>query len=126
MKPCPKITRCTDVPLSLLKIIGHDTSLKPSHFFITTSLLERETQSKFGIAMPIPLVAEVFVEGLNKIPYAYTLLKALPWFLVIYGLKAYFGGKSNRSERVMHSKVVMITVSPHSTFAEIEDTILIT
>jgi hypothetical protein len=61
--------------------------------------------------MPIPLVAEVFQEGLSKIPYAYTVLKTLPWFGGVYGLKRYFDGASNFSERNMHSKVVIMTVS---------------
>jgi hypothetical protein len=61
--------------------------------------------------MPLPIVAEAFAKGLSKIPFAYTVLKTLPWLLAIYALKVYFGGRSNRSERVMHSKVVIITVS---------------
>jgi Leu/Phe-tRNA-protein transferase len=61
--------------------------------------------------MPIPLVAEAFQEGLSKIPYAYTILKTLPWFGGLYGLKSYFAGASNLSERNMHSKVVIMTVS---------------
>ncbi|KAF2431073.1 oxidoreductase-like protein [Tothia fuscella] len=59
--------------------------------------------------MPLPIIAEGFAKGLSAIPYAYTVLKFAPWLLLIYALKMYFGGKSNRSERVMHSKVVMIT-----------------
>jgi Leu/Phe-tRNA-protein transferase len=61
--------------------------------------------------MPIPLVAEVFQEGLSKIPNAYTVLKTLPWVGGVYGLKRYFAGASNFAERNMHSKVVIITVS---------------
>jgi len=61
--------------------------------------------------MPIPLVAEAFQEGLNKIPYAYTIIKTLPWFGGIYGLKSYFAGAVNKGERNMHSKIVMMTVS---------------
>jgi hypothetical protein len=61
-------------------------------------------------AMPIPLVAEILDGGISKIPYALTVLKTLPWLALIYLLKTYFGGASNRSERVMHSKVVMMTV----------------
>ena len=60
--------------------------------------------------MPIPLVAEVLDGGLAKIPYAYTILKTIPWIVLIYLLKLYFGGTSNRSERVLHSKVIMMTV----------------
>lgn len=64
-------------------------------------------------AMPIPLVAEILDGGLFKIPYALTVLKTLPCLALTYLLKTYFGGASNRSERVMHSKVIMMTV--HST-----------
>ena len=61
-------------------------------------------------AMPIPLVAEILDGGLSKIPYAWTVLKTVLWLALIYLLKTYFGGASNRSERVMHSKVIMMTV----------------
>lgn len=61
--------------------------------------------------MPIPIVAQIFDEGLSKIPYAYTVLKTLPWVGGIYGLKQYFGGASSSAERNMHSKVVIMTVS---------------
>jgi hypothetical protein len=63
------------------------------------------------LTMPIPLVAEAFQEGLSKLPYIYTILKTLPWIGGVYGLKSYFAGASNFSERNMHSKVVMMTVS---------------
>lgn len=65
--------------------------------------------------MPIPLVAEILDGGLAKIPYAYTILKTVPWLALIYFLKVYFGGATNRSERVMHSKVIMMTVSLNTT-----------
>lgn len=61
--------------------------------------------------MPIPLIAEGLFGGLSNIPYAYTVLKALPWLALLYFLKVYFGGARNTSERLMHSKIVMITVS---------------
>lgn len=60
--------------------------------------------------MPVPIIAEIFDSGLDKIPYAYTILKTIPWLAAIYLLKLYFGGATNRSERVLHSKVIMITV----------------
>lgn len=61
--------------------------------------------------MPIPLLAEVANRGITAIPYVIPTLKAIPWLVLVYALKWYFGGASNRSERLMKSKVVMITVS---------------
>ncbi|KAL4925157.1 putative oxidoreductase [Aspergillus undulatus] len=59
--------------------------------------------------MPIPLITTGIAEGLSAIPYSYTVLKIVPWILLIVALKYYFGGARNGSERVMHSKVVMVT-----------------
>ena len=60
--------------------------------------------------MPVPLLAEVAFGGLSRVPWVYTVLKTAPWLVALYLLKVYFGGARNRSERLMHSKVVMITV----------------
>jgi small-conductance mechanosensitive channel len=38
------------------------------------------------------------------------VIKTAPWLLLIAALKYYFGGARNTSERLMHSKVVMVTV----------------
>jgi DMSO/TMAO reductase YedYZ heme-binding membrane subunit len=61
--------------------------------------------------MPVPLLAEGFNRGLSGIPYAWTILKSLPYLFILYLLKLYFSGAKNTSERVLHGKVVMITVS---------------
>lgn len=61
--------------------------------------------------MPVPLLAEVSDRGISGIPYVWDLIKLLPWLAVLYLLKVYFGGAKCRAERVMHGKVVMITVS---------------
>jgi hypothetical protein len=61
--------------------------------------------------MPLQLLAEGLWGGLSSIPYGYTVLKVVSWVLVISLLKYYFGGARNPSERVMHGKVVMVTVS---------------
>lgn len=60
--------------------------------------------------MPVPLLAEGFGRGLSGIPYAWTIIKAIPWLVVLYLLKLYFGGAKCGSERVMHGKVVLVTV----------------
>ncbi|KAF2084416.1 NAD(P)-binding protein [Saccharata proteae CBS 121410] len=59
--------------------------------------------------MPIGLAAEVIFGGIGSIPYAWTVIKAIPWILLVYVLKQYFGGAKNTSERNMHSKVIMLT-----------------
>lgn len=64
--------------------------------------------------MPVPLLAQGFYEGFSTIPYfeqiLSVVLRVAPWAVLIYLLKWYFGGAVNRSERNMHSKVVMMTV----------------
>lgn len=62
------------------------------------------------VEMPIPLFADVVFKGKDAVPFALPILKALPWVVLTWVLKWYFGGASNTSERLMHSKVVMITV----------------
>ncbi|KAL2809574.1 hypothetical protein BJX63DRAFT_435047 [Aspergillus granulosus] len=59
--------------------------------------------------MPIPLITKGITEGLSSIPHIYTVLSFAPWLLLIAALKYYFGGARNESERLMHSKVVMVT-----------------
>ncbi|MCJ1378482.1 hypothetical protein MMC17_001581 [Xylographa soralifera] len=59
--------------------------------------------------MPLPIIAEVLYEGIGTAPYLLLVLKALPWLAILYISKWYFGGPTNASERLMHSKVVMIT-----------------
>lgn len=66
--------------------------------------------------MPIPLIAQAVSEGLSSIPYAYPFLKTVACLAVVGLLKFYFGGARNRSERLMRSKVVMVTVRLPGTF----------
>ena len=68
--------------------------------------------------MPIPILAQVLQDGISTVPYAWTIIRTVPWLLLLAALKYYFGGARNTSERLMHSKVVMVTVCTnlHSTF----------
>ncbi|PWY79268.1 NAD(P)-binding protein [Aspergillus heteromorphus CBS 117.55] len=59
--------------------------------------------------MPIPIIVQGVTEGLTSIPYAWDIIKLVPWALLLAALKYYFRGAQNTSERVMHSKVVMVT-----------------
>ena len=69
--------------------------------------------------MPIPLFGEVVFKGVSAIPFGWTIIKTLPWLVIIYLLKLYFSGASNTSERLMHSKVIMITVDQIIILADI-------
>jgi hypothetical protein len=60
--------------------------------------------------MPIQIIAQFVDGGLSSIPYAIPILKTIPLIAVLVLLKIYFGGARNTSERLMHSKVVMVTV----------------
>lgn len=62
--------------------------------------------------MPIPLLAEGIWGSPSSIPYLFAVLKTIPWLGLLVLLKFYFGGARCRSERVMHGKVVMVTVEP--------------
>ncbi|KAL8891381.1 MAG: hypothetical protein Q9215_001623 [Flavoplaca cf. flavocitrina] len=59
--------------------------------------------------MPIAILAEVAEKGIFSIPYVIPILRLLPWLAFIFISKWYFGGARNTSERLMKSKVVMIT-----------------
>jgi hypothetical protein len=60
--------------------------------------------------MPLPLASAGLYNGLSAIPYGWTAVKAVIWLGLFVVLKRYFSGAWNTSERVMHSKVVMMTV----------------
>ncbi|KAK2737664.1 hypothetical protein FQN57_007471 [Myotisia sp. PD_48] len=59
--------------------------------------------------MPIPILEQTISKGISSIPYAYPILKSIGYLTGTWALKRYFGGAVNPSERVMHSKVVMVT-----------------
>lgn len=62
--------------------------------------------------MPLSLLAEGFERGLYTSPYIWTVAKAAAVLGFVACLKLYFEGAKCRSERVMHGKVVMVTVRP--------------
>jgi hypothetical protein len=61
--------------------------------------------------MPINIIAQAFSEGLSSIPLGWAVVKAAPVFALLYLLKWFFNGPVNKSERNLHSKVIMVTVS---------------
>lgn len=63
--------------------------------------------------MPIPIIAQGLRDGVSSIPHAWTILRIAPWVLALAALKYYFEGARNGSERMMRSKVIMVTVRHH-------------
>jgi hypothetical protein len=61
--------------------------------------------------MPIPLLAEVVFKGIPGGISYWAALKFVAVIAVLAAIKWYCNGASNTSERQMHSKVIMITVS---------------
>jgi len=61
--------------------------------------------------MVVPLLAEGLGRGITNIPHLASIIKAVAFVGLISILKTYFGGAICKSERDMHGKVVMITVS---------------
>ncbi|KAL5114656.1 hypothetical protein ACEQ8H_007449 [Pleosporales sp. CAS-2024a] len=59
--------------------------------------------------MPVNIIATAFAEGLSAIPLGWTVVKVAPVLALVYLLKWYFNGAVNKSERNMHSKVIMVT-----------------
>ena len=60
--------------------------------------------------MPIPVLAEVFYNGLEAVPWAARALRIAPWVLLVSLFRWYFSGSTNHHERIMNSRVVMVTV----------------
>jgi hypothetical protein len=59
--------------------------------------------------MPIPLLAQGITDGFSSIPYAYPVFKTAAGLILLMLLKWYFGGSRNSAERLMRSKVIMVT-----------------
>lgn len=91
---------------------GIQTSVRLAVDVVVLSYFPSTTiQDHPNCTMPIPIIQKGVQEGLSSIPYAYTALRIAPWVLILAALKFWFGGARNRSERLMHSKIVIITVS---------------
>ncbi|KAL9116769.1 MAG: hypothetical protein Q9187_006700 [Circinaria calcarea] len=42
--------------------------------------------------MPLPIIAQVVFKGIHTVPFALPVLKTIPWLILLYLLKLYFGG----------------------------------
>ncbi|CAG8250305.1 unnamed protein product [Penicillium nalgiovense] len=69
--------------------------------------------------MPIPIIAQGLRDGISSIPYAWTFIRIAPWVLALAALKYYFEGARNGSERMMRSKVIMVTGGTSGIGAEV-------
>ncbi|TGZ84892.1 NAD(P)-binding protein [Ascodesmis nigricans] len=59
--------------------------------------------------MPVPLIAQVYYDGITSVPYLLPIIKALPWITLLVILKFFFNGTQNGNERIMHSRVAIVT-----------------
>ena len=59
-------------------------------------------------------IAQSLYGGLDKIQYLGAIIKSILGVAVLYVLKLYFNGATNTSDRKMHSRVIMMTVSARS------------
>ncbi|KAI9760703.1 MAG: hypothetical protein M1840_002351 [Geoglossum simile] len=69
--------------------------------------------------MPVYILLEGFSHGLSAIPYGGAILKLTACISLVYILKRFFGGATYTAERLMHSKVVMITGGTSGIGAEV-------
>lgn len=94
------------------------TLLNISRFNISFARAFPVNRRTSGVKMPIPIAIRAVFDW-RDIPRAATVIKTMPVFVLLYLVKLFFQGSRNRSERNMHGKVVMITVSvqmPRSLF----------
>ncbi|KXT13304.1 hypothetical protein AC579_7237 [Pseudocercospora musae] len=59
--------------------------------------------------MAIYIAAQALFDGIDSVPYLWSLLKTLPWLFVFWLVKTYFQGAKTLAERNMHGKVVIVT-----------------
>jgi hypothetical protein len=60
--------------------------------------------------MPLHILGEIYYNGIQAVPFLPLGLKFIPWLVLVIILRFYFDGAQNNQERVMHSKVVLVTV----------------
>lgn len=61
--------------------------------------------------MPAYIGLEAVINGVDSVPYFWPIVKSIPWLVALFLAKVFFGGASNTSERNLHGKVVLVTVS---------------
>lgn len=62
-------------------------------------------------AMPIPILGHALFKGVSETALLPTILKFFAAFAISWVIKRFFQGAANLSERNMHGKVVIVTVS---------------
>lgn len=61
--------------------------------------------------MPVPLVQKILKDGPGSVPHFYAGVQILAVVAVLVLAKRYFQGAVTLSERKMHGKVIIVTVS---------------
>lgn len=70
--------------------------------------------------MAIYIIRTAFNDGIGSVPFLWPIVKALPWLFLLWAIKFFFSGVSNKSERNMHGKVVLVTVCTAKTQATVQ------
>lgn len=60
--------------------------------------------------MAIYIIRTAFNDGISSVPFLWPFLKAIPWLVLLWAVKFFFSGVSNKSDRNMHGRVVLVTV----------------
>jgi hypothetical protein len=65
---------------------------------------------QLGLTMAIYIIRTAFNDGVGSVPFLWPILKSLPWLILLWAVKFFFSGVSNKSDRNMHGRVVLVTV----------------
>ena len=111
--------RMRNVKVAMKRISGktrsHMAMTPHAHGWIRLAGIKIPHDVKLTLISPnlnaVNILAQAWSEGLSTVPFGWTFVKIAPIFAVLYALKWFFNGATNGSERNMHSKVVMVTVS---------------
>ncbi|KAF8543447.1 hypothetical protein BDD12DRAFT_820425 [Trichophaea hybrida] len=59
--------------------------------------------------MPLNILGQIYYDGIQSVPLLPLAIKFIPWLVLVIILRFYFDGTQNDKERVLHSKVVIVT-----------------
>lgn len=85
------------------------TTVSTSILLYTSVSLLQSLWQAYTFTMPVPIIAQLFAEGLDSLPFVWPVIKAVLCFGLVYVVKRFFEGARNLSERNMHGKVVIVT-----------------
>jgi hypothetical protein len=89
-----------------------ETPTPSSHQTNRTNLspLQALPLRRLGLTMAIYIIRTAFNDGIGSVPFLWPIIKAIPWLILLWAVKFFFSGVSNKSDRNMHGRVVLVTV----------------